>query len=81
MFSNPFGGESGLAVAKEEANKIKKSMSCPVHKRKVLFQCDYDDEGLNAYITHYCCREHAERVANAFKKAELFDHVYIENQK
>jgi len=80
MFSNPFGGESGLAYAKEEANEIKKSMPCPVHKRKILFQCDYDDSGVNAYITRYCCLEHAKRVAQAFKEAELFDHIYIEKQ-
>ena len=80
MFSNPFGGEDALAVAKEEANVIKKSMPCPVHKRKILFQCDYDDFGLNAYITRYCCLEHAKRVAQAFKEAELFDHIYIEKQ-
>lgn len=80
MFLDPFGGEFGLAAAKEEANEIKKSMPCPVHKRKILFQCDYDNAGLNAYITRYCCLEHAKRVAKAFKEAELFDHIYIENQ-
>jgi hypothetical protein len=80
MFSDPFGGEFGLAVAKDKANEIKKSMPCPVHKRKILFQCDYDDSGLNAYITRYCCLEHAKRVAKAFKEAELFDHIYIEKQ-
>ncbi len=80
MFSDPFGGETALAVAKEEANEIKKSMMCPIHKRKILFQCDYDDAGLNAYITRYCCFEHAKRVAKAFKEAELFDHIYIEKK-
>lgn len=78
MFYNPFGGEDALAAVKEEANEIKKSMPCPVHKRKILFQCDYDDSGLNAYITRYCCLEHAQRVAKAFKEAELFDHIHIE---
>ena len=81
MFQDPFGGESALAYSKEEANEIKKSMPCPVHHRKVLFKCDYDDAGLNAYITRYCCIEHAKRVAQAFKDTELFDHIHIENQK
>ena len=75
-----FGGEDALSVAKEEANEIKKSMPCPVHKRNVLFQCDYDDSGLNVYLTRYCCLEHAKRVAQAFKEAEIFDHIYIEKQ-
>lgn len=55
-------------------------MPCPVHHRKILFQCDYDDSGLNAYITRYCCLEHAKRVAKAFEEAELFNHIFIENQ-
>lgn len=76
-----FGGEDALAAAKEEANEIKQAMPCPVHKRKVSFKCDYNNSGLNAYITRYCCLEHAKRVAEAFEEAELFDRVRIEKQK
>lgn len=76
-----FGGEDALASAKEEATDIKNSMPCPVHKRKISFKCDYDNSGLNAYITRYCCLDHAKRVAQAFKDAELFDRVCVKPQK
>ena len=74
-------GETALAAAVPEANEIKKKMICPVHKRKILFKYDYTDAGTNAYITRYCCLEHAQRVAQAFKDAELFDNVSIEDQQ
>lgn len=73
------GGEDGLAYAKKEAAAIKSRMVCPVHHRKVLFSADYDLNGTHAYITRYCCREHAQRVADAFEEAQLFDFVEIED--
>lgn len=74
-------GESSLLSAVPKANEIKKNMPCPVHHRKILFKYDYTDAGTNAYITRYCCLEHAQRVAKAFEEAELFDNVSIENQQ
>jgi len=71
--------ENALAENVPIANEIKKNMPCPVHKRKILFKYDYLNDGTHAYITRYCCLEHAQRVAKAFEKAQLFDHVCIEN--
>lgn len=77
-----FGGyESDLSFSIKEANAIKAKMLCPKHRRKVLFTADYDDDGVNAYITRYCCREHAERVAKAFEKAQLFNRIEIKDVK
>lgn len=73
-------GETALAEAVPKANAIKKELVCPIHKRKVLFKYDYSDSGTHAYITRYCCLEHAQRVAKAFEEAQLFDHVSVENQ-
>ncbi len=42
-------------------------MICPVHRRKVLFTSDYLDDGTHAYITRYCCKEFAEKVAQEFR--------------
>lgn len=74
-------GESALSYALPKAREIKKNMPCPVHHRKILFDYDYTDAGTNVYITRYCCLEHARRVAQAFKDAELFDCIYIKNQQ
>ena len=74
-------GETSLAVNVPKAKKLKSTLVCPVHKRKVLFKYDYTQAGTNAYITRYCCKEHAQRVAQAFIDAELFDNVYIETEK
>lgn len=70
-------GESRLAEALPEAREIKKSMACPVHHRKILFDYDYTEAGTNAYVKRYCCLDHAKRVAQAFKDAGLFDNIYI----
>lgn len=75
-----FGGyESDLSFSIKEAKAIKAKMPCPKHRRKVLFTADYDNDGVNAYITRYCCREHAERVAKAFEEAQLFNRIEIED--
>ena len=77
-----FGGyESDLSFSIKEAKAIKAKMPCPKPRRKVLFTADYDNDGVNAYITRYCCREHAERVAKAFEKAQLFNRIEIEDVK
>lgn len=73
-------GESSLAVNVPKAQEIKKRLVCPVHNRKVLFGYDYDNSGTHAYITRYCCPEHAKVVADAFKEAQLFDFVTIKDQ-
>lgn len=73
--------ETALLEAVSKAREIKKNMACPVHHRKILFDYDYTDAGTNVYITRYCCLDHARHVAQAFKDAELFDHVYIKNQQ
>lgn len=72
--------ETSLAENVPVAKEIKKNMICPIHKRKVLFQYDYSNDGTHAYITRYCCLEHAQSVMKAFVKAKLFDHVSIEHQ-
>jgi hypothetical protein len=74
-------GETSLAVNVPKAKKLKSTLVCPVHKRKVLFKYDYTQAGTNAYITRYCCKEHAQRVAQAFTDAELFDNVYVETEE
>ena len=74
-------GETALLASVPKAREIKKNMICPVHRRKILFDYDYTDAGTNVYITRYCCLEHAQRVAQAFKDAELFDNIHIENQQ
>lgn len=71
--------ENALAENLPIANEIKKNMICPVHKRKILFKYDYLNDGTHAYITRYCCLQHAKRVAKAFEEAQLFDHICIEN--
>lgn len=73
-------GEEALANNVSKAKKLKSTLPCPTHKRKVLFQYDYTQAGTNAYITRYCCKEHAKRVAQAFIEAQLFDHVYIKKE-
>ena len=70
--------ESSLAVNVPKANALKAKMICPVHRRKVLFTYDYLNDGTHAYITRYCCKEFAEKVAQAFREAQLFDHVEVE---
>lgn len=74
-----FDFEYQLAEELKEAKLIKKELICPIHKRKVLITGDYLNDGTNVYITKYCCLEHAKVVAAAFKKAKLFDHIYIKN--
>ena len=75
MVSTFSGFESDLSFSFKEAKAIKAKMLCPKHRRKVLFTADYDDDGVNAYITLYCCREHSESVAKAFEKAQLFNRI------
>lgn len=69
--------ESSLAASVPEAKALKAKMICPVHRRKVLFASDYLGDGTHAYITRYCCKEFAEKVAQAFRDAQLFDHVEV----
>lgn len=71
-------GETALAENVPVARSFVRKFVCPVHKRKVLVSFDYDEHGTHAYITRYCCREHAEVVVKALKEAQLFDTVAIE---
>lgn len=71
--------ESRFVQAMNVANEIKKKMICPVHRRKILFNGNFTD-GCVLMITRYCCREHAECVAQAWKETELFNHIYIINK-
>ncbi len=71
-------GETSLAMNEPVARKLIRNFTCPVHKRKALAKFDYCNDGTHAYITRYCCKAHAEIVAQALIEAELFDFVTIE---
>ena len=73
-FSDP---EVSLWYAIEKAKPIVRSLCCPVHRRKARVQFDYNDRGLNAYITKCCCVAFADVVVKALQDAELFDHIEI----
>ena len=73
--------ELDMKQGEEIANKIKSKMPCPIHKKKVRLDFDYDYNGANSYIIKYCCVEHAKTMAAALKKIELFNNVTIENHQ
>ena len=74
-----FDPESTLDIAKPMANDIKTKMICPIHKKRVRLSFDYDYDGANAYIVFYCCRNHAEMVADSIKEIEMFNNIEIKN--
>lgn len=73
--------ELDMILGKPLANKVKAEMICPIHKRKVILNFDYDKDGANAYIVKYCCIEHAQNVADALSEIEFFNNVIVEKQK
>lgn len=78
LIRDSFDYEYLLAPAEEEAMEIKRRLICPVHRRKVRMCCDYDNDGINAHITGYCCKEFAAKVREALEELELFDRISIE---
>lgn len=76
---NTFDPEMDYVNAVPQAKKIKSSIICPIHHRKALTSFDYDNDGVNAYVTRYCCLDLAKQVSAAFLKAKIFNHVYIQN--
>lgn len=71
--------EQDLIDGKPLAKKIKHSMVCPDHKKRVNLSYDFDDYGANAYIVKYCCFKHAEAVQCELQKISFFNRVEIEN--
>lgn len=74
-----FQYETALAIAIPYAKEVKATSICPIHhKKRISITYDYDNEGVNAYVSKGCCPEFRRLVAEALKKTERFDAVYIE---
>lgn len=52
---------------------------CPVHHKGVRITHDYDEHGVNAYISHGCCKEFAQAELDALAKSGYFDYVVLED--
>lgn len=52
---------------------------CPVHHKGVRIIHDYDEHGVNAYISHGCCKEFAQAELDALAKSGYFDYVVLED--
>lgn len=72
--------EATLSVAQIEAKKELKNCICPLHKRKGRVSFDFDNDGANAYITAYCCSEHAQSMSQTLKEIQLFNTIVIKNK-
>lgn len=79
--NDTFQHEIALAIAIPYAKKIKAVSMCPIHRKKrISITYDYDNEGVNAYVSKGCCQEFRRLVAQALKRTKRFDAVYIEEQ-
>lgn len=52
---------------------------CSVHHKGVRIVHDYDEHGVNAYISHGCCKEFAQAELDALAKSGYFDYVVLED--
>ncbi|WP_373701654.1 hypothetical protein [Porphyromonas loveana] len=74
-----FHYEIALAAAIPYVKDIKATSICPVHhKKRISINYDNDDTGIYAYVSKGCCPEFRRLVADALRKTERFDIVYIE---
>ena len=76
-----FSGESVLPLAQDAVKALKPKLICPIHHRKrCSILLDYDENGVNAYISGCCCREFAEHIAKALKKIQFLDTIDIKQE-
>ena len=73
--------EDDLFYAVLVARPLVKSLRCPIHKRLARVSFDYDNSGVNAYITFCCCQPFADVVAKKLRDTELFYNIKIEYVK
>ena len=71
--------EENFGNIEENAKEALKNLRCPIHNRKGRVSFNYDNNGVYAQITKYCCLTHAQSMANALENAESFDHIEIKN--
>lgn len=72
-----FDPEMDLYLATPLANKVKSKLVCPIHHKRVRLVLEFDNDGANANIVFYCCRDHADTVAQALSEIEFINNVII----
>ena len=70
--------ELSFAAAKEYIKEIEQSFFCECHKKRARLFCDYDSDGINAYIIKCCCLDYAHIIAHALYEGALCRNVYLE---
>lgn len=76
-----FSGESVLPLAQDAVKALKPKLICPIHHRKrCSILLDYDENGVNAYISGCCCKEFAQVIAQALTEIEFIDTISIEQE-
>lgn len=77
IIDSTFEFEYALSSAEKQVKPIVHDMICPVHQRRVSLSSYYDNNGIYADITSYCCLEFANHMANVFEETDIFDHVTV----
>jgi hypothetical protein len=75
-----YSPEDELAFVQPEIKILFKDFRCPVHKRKAKIESDYDNEGLNAYVSEYCCPQFAQQVEQILWDTQRFRTVTVDKQ-
>lgn len=78
--SSHYCQELDYAAAIPVIKSIQHKLVCKNHRLRTRLNSDYDDDGVNVYISKCCCLELAEEVANALRDSRPFANIYLESK-